>query len=208
MHIDSTREWKRASELGKVLKQDIVFYKDSCPQCGVSLWHRRKDIGRRVCNECHKKSSANALERHPMWRGGRHLRKDGYVDITIGRDDPYAPMITKSGRLLEHRLVMAKHLGRCLQPWEIVHHRNGHRADNGIENLELVGAQSEHLVVEAQNREIRLLHMQVRALHERIVTLENQLQHGNSELNSGDEPDKCVETRGSESQKGLWYSPC
>ena len=98
-HIDSTREWKRASELGKVLKQDIVFYKDSCPQCGVSLWHRRRDIGRRVCNECHKKSSANALARHPMWRGGIHLRKDGYVDVTIGRDDPYSPMITKSGRL-------------------------------------------------------------------------------------------------------------
>lgn len=60
--------------------------------------------------------------------GGRTTSALGYVII-------WQPAVKKYA--FEHRLVMADQLGRPLEAYETVHHRNGVRDDNRPENLEL-----------------------------------------------------------------------
>ena len=63
--------------------------------------------------------------------GERRIAGRGYVRVKMIRGNG------ESGWKLEHRFVMEQHLGRELYPHEEVHHLNGVRNDNRLENLEL-----------------------------------------------------------------------
>lgn len=73
--------------------------------------------------------------------GGKTTDKHGYILVKAPLDHPYK---NKNGYIREHRLLMEKHLGRYLDPAEVIHHINGVKSDNRIENLQLYGSHSEH----------------------------------------------------------------
>ena len=82
--------------------------------------------------------SDRSHERHASWNGGTFLTGSGYVMQWVASDDALASMRHRNGYVLEHRLVMARALGRPLTAAETVHHINGDRTDNRIENLRVL----------------------------------------------------------------------
>lgn len=66
--------------------------------------------------------------------GHRKKRTDGYIMVYV----PDHPLATKEGYVMEHILVMEKHIGRYITRDEVVHHINENRSDNRIENLRLM----------------------------------------------------------------------
>lgn len=71
-----------------------------------------------------------------MWKVEKIVRKGEY-NYAIVRNHPHR---TDKNYVLYHRIVMENHLGRLLSPSEVVHHKNGNKLDNRIENLEAMDA--------------------------------------------------------------------
>lgn len=76
-------------------------------------------------------------ERHGSWRGGRTKTGQGYIAVRVPKDWAFPSMISRAGYVLEHRKVVAEHIGRGLLSMETVHHINGDKMDNRVENLQL-----------------------------------------------------------------------
>lgn len=85
---------------------------------------------------------------HHLWKGGRHIDSSGYVRTLVAPDDPMRAMALNTGHVLEHRLIMARKLGRLLTKTETVHHIDGDRTNNSPENLELrQGKHGKHVIM-------------------------------------------------------------
>ncbi len=97
----------------------------------------KRNKGRKFSQETKQRMSASAKK---GGIGHKKKRSDGYVAIYF----PDHPNSSKDGYVMEHILVMECVVGRRLHGEECVHHKNGKRNDNRIENLQLM-TKSEHM---------------------------------------------------------------
>lgn len=131
----------------------VIKYRGVCPTC-QDAWDNPPDRERRI------------------------VRADGYAAIRVSPRNFYYPMANSSGYIAEHRLVMARSLGRLLQPWEIVHHINGIREDNRLENLQLIQ--------EMQHKQLTIIETHVKHLEKRIAALEKENKDLKAKLSLGE----------------------
>lgn len=149
---------KRGQEIGFPTQRGNFIY-HACLNCGKTRWVKllKGKPQNEMCLPCSQRLRfENPEERAKLvanlnhkrgkdannWKGGKS-KSYGYIRVWLSPDDFFYPMANKQGYVLEHRLVMAKKLGRCLQSWELVHHKGirysdiRNKADNLEDNLEM-----------------------------------------------------------------------
>ncbi len=167
-------EIRKGKEIGKRPYETYVW--SACIDCGKERWSkvRQGEIQYQRCVPCgqrtpesrQKKSLAFKREKSHFWKGGRSSHSAGYILILLEKDDFFYSMAESNGYVLEHRLVIAKSLGRCLHPWEVVHHKNGNKTDNRKGNLALTTS--------PHHSQITILEATVNDLKEQLLIREKE----------------------------------
>lgn len=106
-----------------------------------SIDHKAQRLGLKKTDELlFDNRSARRGEKSPTWKGGKTRSRKGYVVLRNDGDV-----------IFEHRAVMEAHIGRKLTDDEVVHHINGDKTDNRLENLQLM-TRGEHSTMHNKRR--------------------------------------------------------
>lgn len=117
-------------------------------------WKQHAHKGRQNWTEESEKSAKEKMtgQNNPAWKGGvTYFKTHGnYVGVKYVRcPEEYIEMSRKDGYVMEHRLIVARILGRCLKRTEVVHHIDHNPANNDPSNLMLFASNQQHKKYEA-----------------------------------------------------------
>ena len=167
-------EIKLGRDIGKNQKYQKYIY-HACIDCGKERWVdvtvSSSSPNHLRCCSC--SSHCNNLGKHTgsfswNWQGGKFLSKTGYVFVKCPEE--FSVMANVKGYVQEHRLTVAQSLERPLRKTEFVHHRNGIKADNQQDNLQLFTGRNEHFyIVVQENRELK---ERIKELEEKVKQME------------------------------------
>ena len=160
-----------------------------CQTCGEGKWVTITSF-RPKCRHCTSKETRQRIgpllcgSKASNWHGGTYIEY-GYRLVWVDKDDPYYCMRRPPKHyVLEHRLIMARKLGRPLESWERVHHIDGNKLNNNELNLELTTSSKHRLsyndafkdgVQYGYQAKLKDKEQEVQALKARIKELEKQL---------------------------------
>ena len=159
-------------DCGKV--RHVQLYK------GGPRYKRCLQCSRTTPESRHAVSLRKTGERHHNWTGGISKCAGGYIGRKVFLGDFFFSMANSKHYILEHRLIMAQYLKRCLLPWEIVHHKNGIKTDNRLENLALLSNRGNHNSI--LNRTIKQQQKRIKFLEARVTQLEAEMALRNETL--------------------------
>ena len=184
-----------------------------CPICHTRSW-REQRFATKPCPKCGipKGKELRKGEMNVRWSGGKR-HADGYVFITVDESHPYFVMARKVShrnlyQISEHRLVIAQAIGRPLAYDEIIHHINGIKSDNRLENLMLLKNNQHHarLVLDDLQKRYHSLELRVTILEAENARLQSQLEGmpipNQAESNLGRRRDWTGDTLPSQEGKG------
>ena len=113
----------------------------------ISHFASRNGIAKDAAYTAARQSERRKGAGTPNFKGYRRKTAKGY----FARYVPWHPYASKDGLVMEHRLVMEGLIGRYLTPDEVVHHKDGNKANNSPDNLQLM-TQKEHTIMHNKRR--------------------------------------------------------
>lgn len=208
--IPQIGEIRRATEINR--KGTHRWKYCTCIDCGKPRWVALvggAPINLRCISCAAKHRSKPVGSANPNWKGGRHQNAHGYIEVSLPPDDFFHPMAKSNAYVLEHRLVVAKALGRCLHRWEIVHHKGAMYPKGSIENKhDNRYPENLQLVSDERHNQITILETKIARQHERLKWLEKRvtlLEAENTKLqDQAEEFVKEVQNTMAKQQLELW----